>query len=46
MRKDLLVYCKQDTLAMVRLHESLLAMCRGCLESGGIMAHVAPVTSI
>jgi hypothetical protein len=29
MRRDLLAYCKQDTLAMVRLHESLLAMCMG-----------------
>jgi predicted RecB family nuclease len=28
MRKDLLDYCHQDTLAMVRLHESLLTMCR------------------
>jgi len=27
MRKDLLEYCKQDTLAMVRLHESLTTMC-------------------
>ena len=26
-RTDLLVYCKQDTLAMVRLHEALLEMC-------------------
>jgi hypothetical protein len=23
IRKDLLTYCKQDTLAMVRLHDSL-----------------------
>jgi len=29
MRKDLLVYCGQDTLAMVRVHEALMKMCGG-----------------
>jgi len=28
LRTDLLVYCQQDTLAMVRLHEALMAMCQ------------------
>jgi predicted RecB family nuclease len=28
LRKDLLVYCRQDTLAMVRVHEALMAVCR------------------
>jgi hypothetical protein len=27
LRKDLLAYCRQDTLGMVRLHDSLVAMC-------------------
>jgi hypothetical protein len=30
LRMDLLAYCKQDTLAMIRLHDSLRAMCQGC----------------
>jgi hypothetical protein len=29
LKTDLLVYCRQDTLAMVRLHESLLDVCQG-----------------
>lgn len=28
VRQDLLEYCKRDTLAMVRLHERLLKLCR------------------
>jgi hypothetical protein len=29
IRTDLLAYCKQDTLGMVRLHEALVGMCGG-----------------
>ena len=33
LRRDLLDYCKQDTLAMVRLHEALLAEASKCAAS-------------
>jgi hypothetical protein len=30
LRTDLLIYCQQDTLAMVRLHEAMVGMGDGC----------------